>query len=112
MSDAVTGEILWQDDDWGELLQERDIHIPRRILQCRAVSREFQFSSVEMLHGLRLEQRIFFRGGLWCIFFHGGLWCGGLFSRRITCSGFFRRSLGNRFCSFQALCIFGNINNL
>jgi len=67
MGDANTGEILWQLDDWGsagELLQEREIHIPRRILQCRAVSREFQFSSVEMLQGLRLEQRIFFRGGL------------------------------------------------
>ena len=64
MSDAHTGEILWQDDEWGDLLTERDIHLPKRILQCRAVSREFQFSSVEMLQGLRLEQRIFFRGGL------------------------------------------------
>ena len=64
MSDAQTGEVLWQDDEWGDILQERDIHLPRRILQCRAVSREFQFSSVEMLQGLRLEQRIFFRGGL------------------------------------------------
>jgi retinal rod rhodopsin-sensitive cGMP 3',5'-cyclic phosphodiesterase subunit delta len=64
MSDATTGQILWQDDDWGDLLTERDIHIPRAILKCRAVSREFQFSSVEMLQGLRLEQRIFFRGGL------------------------------------------------
>ena len=64
MSDAHTGEVLWQDNDWGELLHERDIHIPSRILRCRAVSREFQFSSVEMLQGLRLEQRIFFRGGL------------------------------------------------
>ena len=64
MSDANTGEILWQSTDWDDLLHERDIHIPRRILQCRAVSREFQFSSIEMLQGLRLEQRIFFRGGL------------------------------------------------
>jgi len=64
MSDADTGEILWEDNDWSDLLMERDIHIPARILKCRAVSREFQFSSVEMLEGLRLEQRIFFRGGL------------------------------------------------
>ena len=64
MSDAYTGEVLWQDNNWGDLLTERDIHIPKAILQCRAVSREFQFSSVEMLQGLRLEQRIFFRGGL------------------------------------------------
>ena len=64
MSDAHTGEILWEDNQWDDLLHERDIHLPRRILQCRAVSREFQFSCVEMLQGLRLEQRIFFRGGL------------------------------------------------
>ena len=64
MTDATTGEVLWEDNEWGELLAERDIHIPARILQCRAVSREFQFSSVEMLEGLRLEQRIFMRGSL------------------------------------------------
>jgi retinal rod rhodopsin-sensitive cGMP 3',5'-cyclic phosphodiesterase subunit delta len=64
MSDAATGQVLWQDDDWGDLLTEREIHIPARILRCAAVSREFQFSSVEMLQGLRLEQRIFFRGNL------------------------------------------------
>ena len=40
----------------------RAVHIPARILKCRAVSREFQFSSVEMLQGLRLEQRIFLQG--------------------------------------------------
>ena len=62
MADASTGEILWQDSEWGDLLTERDIHLPKRILQCRAVSREFQFSSVEMLQGLRLEQRIFLQG--------------------------------------------------
>jgi len=38
------------------------VHIPARVLKCRAVSREFQFSTVEMLQGLRLEQRIFFQG--------------------------------------------------
>ena len=64
MSDASTGEVLWQDNNWGDLLTERDIHIPKAILQCPCGSRQFQFSSVEMLHGLRLEQRIFFRGGL------------------------------------------------
>lgn len=89
MADAMTGEVLWQDDSWGDLLTEREsephvscaitlrflpmpsfcvplrtVHIPRSILQCRAVSREFQFSSVEELQGLRLEQRIFFRGSL------------------------------------------------
>lgn len=65
MSDAATGEILWEESEgWDDLLTERDIHIPARILRCRGVSREFQFSSVEMLQGLRLEQRIFLRGNL------------------------------------------------
>lgn len=64
MADADTGEVLWQDDRWGDLMTERDIHVPSALLSCRAVSREFQFSSVEMLQGLRLEQRVFFRGGL------------------------------------------------
>ena len=41
----------------------RAVHLPRAILQCKAVSREFQFSSKEMLQGLRLEQKIFFQGG-------------------------------------------------
>ena len=62
MSDAGTGEVLWRDDGWGDLMTQRDIHIPKSILKCRAVSREFQFSSVEMLQTLRLEQRIFFNG--------------------------------------------------
>uniref|UniRef100_A0A7S2BN86 GMP phosphodiesterase delta subunit domain-containing protein n=1 Tax=Haptolina brevifila TaxID=156173 RepID=A0A7S2BN86_9EUKA len=73
MSDADTGEVLWEESGWDDLLTEREIHIPARILRCRGVSREFQFSSVEMLEGLRLEQRIFFNGGLmeeW--FFHFG----------------------------------------
>lgn len=64
MSDADTGEVLWEDTNWDDLLTERDIHIPASILRCRGVSREFQFSSREQLDGLRLEQRIFLRGNL------------------------------------------------
>ena len=63
MSDATTGRVLWQEEDWGDLMVQRDIHLPKAILQCRSVSREFQFSCKEMLHGLRLEQKIFFQGG-------------------------------------------------
>jgi len=73
MSDADTGEVLWEDTNWDDLLTERDIHIPASILRCRGVSREFQFSSREQLDGLRLEQRIFLRGNLmeeW--YFHFG----------------------------------------
>ena len=61
MSDATTGRVLWQEENWGDLMVQRDIHLPKAILQCRSVSREFQFSCKEMLHGLRLEQRIFFQ---------------------------------------------------
>ena len=63
MSDATTGRVLWQEENWGDLMVQRDIHIPKEILKCRSVSREFQFSCKEMLHGLRLEQKIFFQGG-------------------------------------------------
>lgn len=49
MSDAETARVYWEDSDWGDLLTERDIHIPASILQCRAVSREFQFSSIEQM---------------------------------------------------------------
>mmetsp|Transcript_43768 Transcript_43768/g.95690 ORF Transcript_43768/g.95690 Transcript_43768/m.95690 type:complete len:173 (-) Transcript_43768:659-1177(-) len=62
MSDGSTGRVLWHDDNWTNLLVQRDIHIPAKILKCRTVSREFQFSSVEMLQALRLEQRVFFQG--------------------------------------------------
>ena len=62
MNDASTGESLWQDNQWQNLLEQRDIHLPARILRCSAVSREFQFSSLEELRELRLEQRVFFKG--------------------------------------------------
>lgn len=61
MTDAETHRLYWEDSDWGDLLTERDIHIPASILQCRGVSREFQFSSVELMQSLRIEQRIFFQ---------------------------------------------------
>ena len=65
MSDAETGKMMWQDDNWEGgfgLLATREAHIPKDILKCRAVSREINFSSVELLNGLRLEQRVFFQG--------------------------------------------------
>jgi hypothetical protein len=38
--------------------------LPKRILDCRAVSREFTFSSKELMEDFRLEQRIFLQGAL------------------------------------------------
>ena len=46
MCDAETGSKYWQEEEWGDLMAEREIHIPASILRCRAVAREFQFSSV------------------------------------------------------------------
>mmetsp|Transcript_32517 Transcript_32517/g.97084 ORF Transcript_32517/g.97084 Transcript_32517/m.97084 type:complete len:165 (+) Transcript_32517:60-554(+) len=61
MCDAETGSKYWQEEEWGDLMAEREIHIPASILRCRAVAREFQFSSVESMDDLRIEQRIFFQ---------------------------------------------------
>lgn len=62
MSDAHTKEVLWRHDDWGDLAAEREARIPARILQCRAVSRELNFSSREMVESLKLVQRVLLEG--------------------------------------------------
>ncbi len=36
--------------------------VPKKILKCKVVSREINFSSEEELTNLRLEQRVFFKG--------------------------------------------------
>ena len=36
--------------------------VPKKILKCRAVSREINFSSREQLENFRLEQRVLFKG--------------------------------------------------
>jgi retinal rod rhodopsin-sensitive cGMP 3',5'-cyclic phosphodiesterase subunit delta len=58
MADAHTGEVLWTDNAWGDLLAEREMHIPARVLKCKAVSREINFSSREVLENLKLVQRV------------------------------------------------------
>jgi len=64
MRDAKNGRLIWQSDDWGDDMFEREMvaHIPREILECRAVSREIIFSSKSSLDKFRLEQRVFFNG--------------------------------------------------
>jgi len=62
MADAATGEVLWTDKGWDNLLQEREAHIPARILKCRAVSREINFSSKELIESLTLVQRVLLDG--------------------------------------------------
>lgn len=41
---------------------EHEARVPKRILQCRAVSREINFSSEEEMQQFRLEQRVYFKG--------------------------------------------------
>lgn len=37
-------------------------HVPKSVLQCKAVSREINFTSQEAMHKFRLEQRVLFKG--------------------------------------------------
>ena len=41
---------------------EHEARVPKRILKCRAVSREINFSSEEEMKQFRLEQRVYFKG--------------------------------------------------
>jgi len=41
---------------------EHEARVPKRILKCRAVSREINFSSQEEMQQFRLEQRVYFKG--------------------------------------------------
>merc|ERR1711997_691450 len=48
LRDADTGKILWQgNDDLSVPESEHEARVPKKILKCRAVSREINFSSVE-----------------------------------------------------------------
>jgi hypothetical protein len=40
---------------------EHEARVPKRVLKCRAVSREINFSSVEPMEKFRLEQKILFK---------------------------------------------------
>lgn len=41
---------------------EHEARVPKKILRCRAVSREINFSSAEPLERFRLEQKVLFKG--------------------------------------------------
>lgn len=36
--------------------------VPKKILKCKAVSRELNFSSTEQMEKFRLEQKVYFKG--------------------------------------------------
>lgn len=41
--------------------KEHEARVPKKILKCRAVSREINFSSVEAMEKFRLQQKILFK---------------------------------------------------
>lgn len=41
--------------------KEHEAKVPKKILKCRAVSREINFSSVEPMEKLRLQQKVLFK---------------------------------------------------
>ena len=41
---------------------EHEARVPKKILKCKAVSREINFSSLEKMEKFRLEQRVLFKG--------------------------------------------------
>jgi retinal rod rhodopsin-sensitive cGMP 3',5'-cyclic phosphodiesterase subunit delta len=57
LRDADGGTIFWQgSEDLSYPDVEHEAHVPKNILKCRAVSREFNFSSKEQIEKFRLEQ--------------------------------------------------------
>lgn len=57
LKDADGGTIFWQGSEDLSLPDvEHQAKVPKNILQCRAVSREFNFSSKESMEKFRLEQ--------------------------------------------------------
>eukprot|EP00397_Hematodinium_sp_SG-2012_P052180 GEMP01061569.1.p1 GENE.GEMP01061569.1~~GEMP01061569.1.p1 ORF type:complete len:148 (+),score=30.16 GEMP01061569.1:268-711(+) len=62
MRDADTGDIIWESDGWDVSAAEVVARIPKSILRCRRVSREINFSSVNLMNKFRLEQTVMFKG--------------------------------------------------
>ncbi|XP_011726429.1 retinal rod rhodopsin-sensitive cGMP 3',5'-cyclic phosphodiesterase subunit delta isoform X1 [Macaca nemestrina] len=63
LRDAETGKILWQGtEDLSVPGVEHEARVPKKILKCKAVSRELNFSSTEQMEKFRLEQKIYFKG--------------------------------------------------
>mmetsp|Transcript_28497 Transcript_28497/g.32604 ORF Transcript_28497/g.32604 Transcript_28497/m.32604 type:complete len:155 (+) Transcript_28497:37-501(+) len=62
MRDAENGKLIWESKNWDTTSGELEARIPSEILKCRAVSREINFSSRELMNKFRLEQKILFQG--------------------------------------------------
>jgi len=63
LRDGETGKILWQgNQDLSKPEQEHEARVPKKILKCKSVSREINFSSDQQMEKFRLEQKVFFKG--------------------------------------------------
>jgi retinal rod rhodopsin-sensitive cGMP 3',5'-cyclic phosphodiesterase subunit delta len=64
MRNATTGELVWESGSWDQRMFREELvaNVPASILNCRAVSREINFSSSEEIEHFRIEQRVFFEG--------------------------------------------------
>ncbi|KXJ14293.1 retinal rod rhodopsin-sensitive cGMP 3',5'-cyclic phosphodiesterase subunit delta [Exaiptasia diaphana] len=63
LRDADNGKILWQgSEDLSIPGVEHEARVPKKILKCKAVSREINFSSHEEMNKFRLEQKVLFKG--------------------------------------------------
>lgn len=63
LRDGETGKIMWQgNEDLSTPGTEHEARVPKRILKCKSVSREINFSSKEAMNKFKLEQRVMFKG--------------------------------------------------
>ncbi|XP_066926117.1 retinal rod rhodopsin-sensitive cGMP 3',5'-cyclic phosphodiesterase subunit delta-like [Clytia hemisphaerica] len=63
LRDGETGKIMWQgNEDLSVPGTEHEARVPKRILKCRTVSREINFSSKQSMEKFKLEQRVMFKG--------------------------------------------------
>mmetsp|Transcript_41973 Transcript_41973/g.82876 ORF Transcript_41973/g.82876 Transcript_41973/m.82876 type:complete len:142 (+) Transcript_41973:390-815(+) len=62
MRDAETGELLWECGKWDLSSKLLQATIPKKILKCKAVSREINFSSKNAIKKLKLKQTVVFMG--------------------------------------------------
>ncbi|XP_072560441.1 retinal rod rhodopsin-sensitive cGMP 3',5'-cyclic phosphodiesterase subunit delta isoform X1 [Paramormyrops kingsleyae] len=63
LRDADSGKVLWQGtEDLSLPGVEHEARVPKKILKCKAVSRELNFSSLEQMEKFRLEQKVYFKG--------------------------------------------------
>ncbi|XP_013790294.1 retinal rod rhodopsin-sensitive cGMP 3',5'-cyclic phosphodiesterase subunit delta-like isoform X2 [Limulus polyphemus] len=63
LRDADNGRVLWQGtEDLSKPDIEHEARVPKKILKCRAVSREINFSSLEPMEKFRLQQKVLFKG--------------------------------------------------